>query len=80
MIIQITTRKDGTNSKKDKYEKKLERRVIYLRHFLTYLFYMSNGSPKKLAIYMEKYIRSQERIKKKYEGKTNPIGIQKLRK
>lgn len=54
---------------KDKYEKKLERRVIYLRHFLTYLFYMSNGSPKKLAIYMEKYIRSQERIKKKYEGK-----------
>ena len=54
---------------KDKYEKKLERRVIFLRHFLTYLFYMSNGSPKKLAIYMEKYIRSQERIKKKHKEK-----------
>ena len=52
---------------KDKYEKKLERRVIFLRHFLTYLFYMSNGSPKKLAIYMEKYIRSKDRIREKYE-------------
>lgn len=52
---------------KDRYEKKLERRIIFIRHFLTYLFYMSNGSPKKLAIYMEKYIRSQERIKEKYE-------------
>jgi len=49
------------------YESQLERRIIFLRHFLTYLFYMSNGSPKKLAIYMEKYIRSQERIKAKCE-------------
>lgn len=58
-----------TESQKGKYERELERRVIFLRHFLTYLFYMSNGSPKKLAIYMEKYIRSKERIKEKHEEK-----------
>ena len=54
---------------KNRYEKLLERRVIFLRHFLTYLFYMSNGSPKKLAIYMEKYIRGRDRIKEIYEEK-----------
>ena len=52
---------------KNSYESLLERRVIFIRHFLTYLFYMSNGSPKKLAIYMEKYIRSRERIKEIHE-------------
>lgn len=40
----------------------LERRINFLRHFLTYLFYMSNGSPKKLAMYLEKYVRSQDRV------------------
>lgn len=44
------------------FELLLERRIIFLRHFLTYLFYMSNGSPKKLAIYLEKYVRSKSRI------------------
>lgn len=52
-------------TKRNKYERLLERRIIFLRHFLTYLFYMSNGSPKKLAIYMEKYIRGRERIMEK---------------
>lgn len=52
---------------KIQYESQLERRIIFLRHFLTYLFYMSNGSPKKLAIYMEKYIRSEECIRAKCE-------------
>ena len=49
----------------------LDRRIIFLRHFLTYLFYMSNGSPKKLAIYLEKYVRSKKRIeeKKRIENK-----------
>ena len=40
----------------------LERRINFMRHFLTYLFYMSNGSPKKLAMYLEKYVRSKNRI------------------
>ena len=44
------------------FEMLLERRINFLRHFLTYLFYMSNGSPKKLAMYLEKYIRSKDRV------------------
>lgn len=45
----------------------LERRIVFLHNFLTYLVYMSNGSPKKLAIYIEKYVRTQERITEKIE-------------
>lgn len=59
-----------TNS--EPLEMLLERRINFLRHFLTYLFYMSNGSPKKLAMYLEKYVRSKDRIesiiKSKYHG------------
>lgn len=49
------------------YEHILERRIVFLHNFLTYLVYMSNGSPKKLAIYIEKYVRTQERITEKIE-------------
>lgn len=49
------------------YEQILERRIVFLHNFLTYLVYMSNGSPKKLAIYIEKYVRTQERISEKIE-------------
>lgn len=49
------------------YEHILERRIVFLHYFLTYLVYMSNGSPKKLAIYIEKYVRTQERITEKIE-------------
>lgn len=48
----------------------LERRINFLRHFLTYLFYMSNGSPKKLAMYMEKYVRSKQRIEEQISIKS----------
>ncbi len=46
----------------DHFELLLERRILFMRHFLTYLFYMSNGSPKKLAMYLEKYVRSKQRV------------------
>lgn len=59
----------GNQSKKDHYEMLLERRITFMRHFLTYLFYMSNGSPKKLAIYLEKYVRSKHRIIEQYQLK-----------
>lgn len=64
-------RTNWPEAKSEIYEKLLERRITFLRHFETYLFYMSNGSPKKLAIYLEKYIRSKERVKTIYERK-NP--------
>lgn len=48
----------------------LERRILFMRHFLTYLFYMSNGSPKKLAMYLEKYVRSKQRVIEQIEMKS----------
>lgn len=47
------------------YERILERRIVFLHNFLTYLVYMSNGSPKKLAMYIEKYVRSRNRLDEK---------------
>ena len=52
------------------FELLLERRILFMRHFLTYLFYMSNGSPKKLAMYLEKYVRSKERVVEQIEMKS----------
>ena len=45
------------------YQDILERRIIFLHSFLTYLVYVSNGSPKKMAIYIEKNIRTKEKLK-----------------
>lgn len=56
-----------TEERVQTYEHILERRIVFLHNFLTYLVYMSNGSPKKLAIYIEKYVRTQERITEKIE-------------
>ena len=58
-----------TNEGKEYCELLLERRILFMRHFLTYLFYMSNGSPKKLAMYLEKYVRSKQRVIEKIEMK-----------
>lgn len=49
------------------YEQILERRIVFLHRFLTYLVYMSNGSPKKLAMYIEKYARSRNRLVEKID-------------
>lgn len=49
------------------YEQILERRIVFLHNFLTYLVYMSNGSPKKLAMYIEKYARSRNRLDEKID-------------
>lgn len=44
------------------FQKTLERRIVFLHNFLTYLVYLSNGSPKKLSIYIEKFIRTKDVI------------------
>lgn len=49
-------------SHKTLFQKTLERRIIFLHNFLTYLVYLSNGSPKKLSIYIEKFIRTKDVI------------------
>lgn len=55
------------------YERILERRIVFLHNFLTYLVYMSNGSPKKLAMYIEKYVRSRNRLNEKM-GRDKKLG------
>ena len=60
-----------TDEENKNFELLLDRRIIFLRHFLAYLFYMSNGSPKKLAIYLEKYVRSKKRIEYQCEKNCN---------
>ena len=56
---------DANESTKKEYQRILERRIVFLRSFLTYLIYMSNGSPKKLAMYIEKYVRTRGKIEEK---------------
>lgn len=56
---------DANDSTKKEYQRILERRIVFLRSFLTYLIYMSNGSPKKLAMYIEKYVRTRGKIEEK---------------
>jgi len=45
---------------RDKLEKRLARNVNLLYQFVLYLVHISNGSPKKISMYFEKYIRSRE--------------------
>ncbi len=47
-----------------------EKVLVFLRQFITYLTFMSNGAPKKLTAHFEKYVISKERFDKqepKYE-------------
>lgn len=63
-------KQDDSNNNKEKndlFEKILERRVTFLHYFLTYLIYMSNGSPKKLAMYIERNIRTKAKINPKID-------------
>ena len=59
---------------KIEYQKILDRRIVFLRSFLTYLIYMSNGSPKKLAMYIEKFVRTDEKISAKLEYEKKQFG------
>ncbi len=45
---------------KEVHRKRLRRNVGMLYQFVIYLVHVSNGSPKKISIYFEKYIRSRE--------------------
>ena len=36
----------------------IDKTIVFLYHFSVYLYHISNGSPKKMTLYFEKYIRS----------------------
>lgn len=42
----------------------IDKAIILLYHFSVYLYHISNGSPKKMSLYFEKYIRSLASNKK----------------
>lgn len=55
---------------------KVEKTLLLLFHFSVYLYHISNGSPKKIGLYFEKYVRkinlvSDEEITVLPEGKCN---------
>ena len=44
----------------EEYRQYVWRDVWFLYHFISYLSFISNGSPKKLALFLEKYVRSED--------------------
>lgn len=38
----------------------LDNEIIFLYHFISYLAFISNGSPKKITMFFERYVRSEE--------------------
>lgn len=56
-----------SDSKKHPHWKlELEQRILFLYHFLYYLIHTSNGSPKKMILNLETYIKPQSYIDDKY--------------
>lgn len=67
-----------TEQQQKKFLKTLERRIVFLHNFLTYLIYLSNGSPKKLAIYIEKNIRTKDNIYRHLACNTEKITLNNI--
>ena len=44
----------------EEYRQYVWRDVWFLYHFISYLSFISNGSPKKMALFLEKYVRSED--------------------
>lgn len=68
-----------------RYEERVWRDVLFLYHFISYLSYISNGSPKKMTLFFEKNIRKGDYLDavKKYrlykwkENKWTPLDLKK---
>lgn len=60
--------KDDKDWIKEK-KQQLDRTVAFLRQFITYLTFVSNGAPKKMTTFFEKYVISyDEYIRRKFKG------------
>lgn len=44
-----------------RHREELTRQIFFLYQFSLYLAHIGNGSPKKIALYFEKYVRSEDR-------------------
>lgn len=61
---------DGTPDKNRRISR-IWNEVLTLYHFISYLTYISNGSPKKMTLFFEKNIRRGDYLRQ--EGKTDEI-------
>lgn len=48
------------NKKKKEQKERIYQEIQFLYHFVNYLAFISNGSPKKITLFFEKYVRSQD--------------------
>lgn len=48
------------DKKKKKQKERIYQEIQFLYHFVNYLAFISNGSPKKITLFFEKYVRSQD--------------------
>lgn len=56
----------NSNPSEESDDKRMERvlgEVMFLYHFVTYLSFISNGSPKKIILFFEKYVRTEKYLK-----------------
>lgn len=53
------------NETNEEWEIRLEQELLFLNRFITYLAFISNGSPKKITLFFEKYVRSQRYLTQK---------------
>lgn len=54
----FSSRKKATENIPQDVRDCIDKAIILLYHFSVYLYHISNGSPKKMSLYFEKYIRS----------------------
>ena len=48
------------DKKKKEQKERIYQEIQFLYHFVNYLAFISNGSPKKITLFFEKYVRSQD--------------------
>lgn len=56
------------NADKEQEAKEVESVMCLLKHFVTYLTFVSNGAPKKLSARLERYIISADKFKKEHNS------------
>lgn len=54
-------------------ECELDKVLVFLRQFITYLTFVSNGAPKKLTAHFEEYVISEDEFKRQGGRETNGI-------
>ena len=57
--------------KNGKTPNEIKHEILFLYHFITYLSFISNGSPKKLSLFLEKYVRNGKYLNENKKDSTD---------